>query len=230
MVCSTATVEVAVLYDACIWSLAVGEVHHSHTLVVTPLYALVLKTQSSVLQLAVAVVEVAVYLARIDNLLGNRLPMLSVIEEVAVQLDIRPLEKFGNKVIIATSRDALISIIEVVVIECKADRKATDNICREVSTISTPLLLGLAFDKSVIYICSNERNCLLLKVLRIFYTIALALYLCPCLLGCKRSPELAKGVHIEWQVIDFAIIVCQRRVDKRHKLDNRVHPLPHITV
>ena len=70
----------------------------------------------------------------------------------------------------------------------------------------------------------------MLKVLRVCYTPALALYLLLRLLGSGNAPQLVEGVHIEWQIIEFAVIVCYRRVDIWHKLDNGIDPLPDLLI
>ena len=108
---------------------------------------LVFKAQGAILKFAVAEVEVSVNLARIDNLIGNGLPMLAIIEKVALKLDIRPGEQASDKLIISPARNTLIGVVEIVVIVCKADRQAANDICRKFTAIPAPLFLGIALDR-----------------------------------------------------------------------------------
>lgn len=224
---STAAIEVAMLDNASIRGFAVGEVHNSHTLIVSNIELFMLKAQGAVLQAAIAVVEVAVQFACIDNLIGNRLPMVTVIEKVTIQFDICPLKQARDKGVITTTRNALEGVVEVVIIVGKTDRQATDNIGWKVAAIPTPLLFGIALDKGVIDICSNKRYGLLFKILRIFYIPTLALDLLLRLLCSSHAPQLMEGVHIEGEVIEFTLEIGEWRVYKRNKLNNRVYPLPH---
>ena len=100
MLCRAATIEVAVLDNAGIRGLAVGEVHNRNTLIVRNIQLFMFKAQGAILEFAIAVVEVAVNLARIDNFIGNALPMLAIIEEVALKLDIRPDKQTSDKLVI----------------------------------------------------------------------------------------------------------------------------------
>ena len=61
----------------------------------------------------------------------------------------------------------MIGVVEVVVVALEAEWQATDNPRRKLLATTAPLLLGIALDKLLVDIATNERECLLLEVARL---------------------------------------------------------------
>lgn len=219
------------LDDARIRDLALRVVDNSDALMVLFFKALRLEVKTTILELSELVVEVLVNRARVDDLLGYILIRRALLEVIDSRAHLDAVEQCFDQLIVAANGDALIAVIEVVVVKRIADRQTLDDECRQLRAAAAPLLLRVALDELRVDIRADERDGLLLEVLRLALD-CLALLRDDCL-GLRRRhdvPELAERVHIEWQIVEMTLIVRHRRVDEVIKGDESVDIRPDILI
>ena len=194
----------------------IGVVDDGVALVVANVLFFSFKAQGPVFQFAQAVVKELVDRAGVDDLVKLLQVFVLLVEEVSVQFnrDLVILEHVFHQLGVAALRDALIVIVEVIVVVDQADRQALDDEGRQFSCLSAPLLFRVALDQLFIDVPADQRDCLLFQVLR-----GLASHFCPLFVdlvhGFLRSPNaphLVEGVHVERQVVHLALIVGYRAV------------------
>ena len=230
-VVSSPILEVLMFDNACERGFAVGVIDHRSALIVGLRELLLLEAERAVLQLAVSVVVETVKFTRIEHLFGHSIELLAVVEVVGVEAHLNTLQKSVDQRIIATYRDTLIGVVEVVVVALEAEWQAANNPRRKLTARSTPLLLGVALDKFFVDICPHQRQRLLLEISRLAVEVeSLLLDLCLSLLGTLHTPQRIEGVEVEWQRIDFALLVGEWRVDKWFELHKRVDKVPYLLV
>ena len=87
-------------------------------------------------------------------------------------------------------------------------------------------------DEDFIYVSSNERDCLLFKVLRIgdscFLSLLADLFL--CLVRGDDAPQRMECVHVERQVVQFSLVVRYRRIDVVVEFGKCVYEFPDLFV
>lgn len=226
-----AKLKVLVLDDARVGDLALGVVDHGHALVVLLVERLGLKAQAAVLERAqLKVVE------RVDGAAVNRLGgdiglggnQLFVLH-AAAHFD--ALEHVGDHLGVAAHGDALIAVVEVVVVVGKAAGKALDDARGQVLAVAAPLLLGVALHERLEDVAADERQRLLLQVLRLADVLGGHL-LGDLGLGVRRRddarPHLGEGVHVEGHVVHVAVEVGDRRVDVVVELGEAVDVVPDV--
>jgi len=138
---------------------------------------------------------------------------------------------FHNRGITA-NWNALIPVIEIVVVVSKPQRQPLDDERRQVGAASAPLLFGIALNQLFINIGANQRESLFFQVLW-FCDVQSCNLLCNvflCFLRCPNVPHLAKGVHIERQVVQFVLIDGNRRVDVVVELCELVDVVPNFLI
>lgn len=225
--------EVLVLDDAGVGDLALGVVDHGHALVVGLVERLGLEAQAAVLERAQPEVVERVDGAAVDRpggdigLGGGQLLVL----HAAAHLD--ALEHVGDHLGVAAHGDALVAVVEVVVVVGEAAGEALDDARGQVAAVAAPLLLGVALHERLEDVAADERQRLLLEVCR------LADVLGGHLLGdlglglgvCRRDdarPHLGEGIHVEGHVVHAAAEVGDRRVDVVVELGEAVDVVPDV--
>ncbi|MNJ51213.1 hypothetical protein D3C77_465110 [compost metagenome] len=161
------------------------------------------KLQAPIFEHAVFVIEILVDHAGIHDFLGALEPFFFAIKKIDVQLHLDAFQHLLDNRPITADRNALIAVIEVVVVIGEADGEAFDDEGRQVFGRSPPLLLGIAFDQFFVYIGSDERNRLFLQVSRLGDASGLPLLL-DFKLGFVRgddAPQFIEGVHVEGQIV-----------------------------
>lgn len=226
-----AELEVLVLDDARVGDLALGVVDHGNALVVLLVERLGLKAQATVLERAQLKVVERVDGAAVDRLGGDvglgggQLLVL----HAAAHLD--TLEHVGDHLGVAAHGDALVAVVEVVVVVGKAAGEALDDACGQVLAITAPLLLGVALHERLEDVAADERQRLLLEVLRLADVLGGHL-LGDLGLGVGRRddarPHLGEGVHVEGHIVHVAVEVGYRRVDVVVELGEAVDVVPNI--
>ena len=226
-----AELEVLVLDDARVGDLALGVVDHGHSLVVLLVERLGFKAQAAVLQRTQLKVVERVDGAAVDRLgsdIGLGGDQLLVLHAAA---DLDALEHVGDHLGVAAHGDALVAVVEVVVVVGEAAGEALDDARGQVAAVAAPLFLGVALDERLEDVAAHEGQRLLLEVGR------LADVLGGHLLGdlgagvCRRDdarPHLGEGVHVEGHVVHVAVEVGDRRVDVIVELGKAVDVVPDV--
>lgn len=220
-----------VLDDACVGDLALGVVDHGHALVVGLVERLGLEAQAAVLERAQFKVVERVDGAAVDRpggdigLGGGQLLVL----HAAAHLD--ALEHVGDHLGVAAHGDALVAVVEVVVVVGEAAGEAPDDARGQVAAVTAPLLLGVALHERLEDVAADERQCLLLEVLRLADVLGGHL-LGDLGAGIGRRddarPHLGEGVHVEGHVVHVAAEVGYRRVDVVVELGEAVDVVPDV--
>ena len=220
-----------VLDDAGAGDLALGVVDHGHALVVLLVERLGLEAQAAVLERAQPEVVERVDGAAVDRpggdtgLGGGQLLVL----HAAAHLD--ALEHVGDHLGVAAHGDALVAVVEVVVVVGEAAGEALDDARGQVAAVAAPLLLGVALHERLEDVAADERQCLLLEVCRLADVLGGHL-LGDLGLGVRRRddarPHLGEGVHVEGHVVHVAVEVGYRRVDVVVELGEAVGVVPDV--
>lgn len=226
-----AELEVLVLDDARVGDLALGVVDHGHALVVGFFERLGLEAQAAVLERAQPEVVERVDGAAVDRpggdtrLGGGQLLVL----HAAAHLD--ALEHAGDHLGVAAHWDALVAVVEVVVVVGEAAGEALDDARGQVTAVAAPLLLGVALHERLEDVAADERQRLLLEVLRLADVLGCHL-LGDLGAGVRRRddarPHLGEGVHVEGHVVHAAVEVGDRRVDVVVELGEAVDVVPDV--
>ena len=149
-----------------------------------------------------------------------------------MQHDRRALEQLLDDLRIAADRDALEAVIEIIVVISEAERQPADDKRRQILAVTPPLLLRVALHELLVHIRTNERQRLLLKILRIdnIQFVDLFLNLRLHLLRRRQSPQLREGIHVEGEIVQLVFVLRHRRIDILVKLRKPVDILPHLPV
>lgn len=226
-----------VFYDARPRDLTVGVVHYSVALMVGLIQYFCLKTHCAVVEFAKLEIKILVDRACVDNLLSKALPIGSVAEEIGIYLSFYSVKQAVDKLVVSTYRDALVAVVEIVVVEDEPHGQALDDKRRQVGTLSSPLLLRISFDEPLVDVTTNESQSLLLKIAwllnalcrHILHSIVpLFFYFCQSLSGSGYAPHLVKCVHVERQIVELAFVVGHRRIGISVELNNGVDEVPYF--
>ena len=220
------------LDDARIRRLSVRIVHDGYALIVWCVEHLRVETDCAILQFAESEAEKLVYHARIYGFGRDVRIGFDKIEIVRIRHYVRALEHFADYRGVAAHGYALVAVVEIVVVKGESARQALDDECGQVLTISAPLLFGVAFDEFGVHVRADEFQCLLLEVARFAYAERgdLLLDFGASLFGSDHSPKFAERIHIEGQVVQFAVIIRNRRIDVVVELGKLVDEVPHFLV
>ena len=177
--------------------------------------------------------EVFINHASINNLLGLLFIFLNVIEEVRVKANLDAFKHLFDELRIAANWNALIAIVEIVVVVGKTNRQALNNVGRQIFAITMPLLFGVALDELFVDTTANERNCLLFEILRLTTGHFLALFINTFFSIFWREnirPNFAKRIHIERHVVNLVADACNWRICIAVEFDEGVYKIPNIFV
>ena len=226
-----AELKVLVLDDAGVGDLALGVVDHGNALVVLLVERLGLKAQAAVLQRAQLKVVERVDGAAVDRLGGDvglgggQLLVL----HAAAHLD--ALEHVGDHLGVAAHGDALVAVVEVVVVVGEAAGEALDDARGQILAVAAPLLLGVALHERLEDVAAHEGKRLLLEVRGLADVLGGHL-LGDLGLGVRgrddARPHLGEGVHVEGHVVHVAVEVGDRRVDVVVELGEAVDVVPDV--
>ncbi len=191
-------VEVLELQDARPRHVLVGVVHHRRALEVVDVLDLGLEVDGAPRQPALAVAEVLVDRAGVDDR-DRAAVLVGDVEEVGVQpdLDVRVVGHPGQPGGVAVDRQALVGVVEPAVGEVVADRQPADDVRAQLLGVGLPLLGGVALDERLVERAADQRDRLLLQV-RGRRGVDLA-----GLLG-HQGPRLVGGVRAAEELVDQA--------------------------
>ena len=153
-----AKLEVLVLNRPRIWHFALGVVHHGVALEVGRGEVLVLEAQAAVVEVTEAVAVELVDAPREQDFFGFRFEFAPVVEEIRVELQVyfSVIEQGVDEEVVSALRDALVGVVEVVVVEGEPQRQAADDECRQFGCRPSPLLFGLSLDELFVDVASAE--------------------------------------------------------------------------
>lgn len=220
-----------VLDDAGVGDLALGVVDHGNALVVLLVERLGLKAQAAVLQRAQLKVVECVDGAAVDRLggdVGLGSGQLLVLHAAA---DFDALEHVGDHLGVAAHGDALVAVVEVVVVVGEAAGEALDDACGQILAVAAPLLLGVALHERLEDVAAHEGKRLLLEVRGIADVLGGHLLGDLGLCVGRRDdarPHLGEGVHVEGHVVHVAVEVGDRRVNVVVELGEAVDVVPDV--
>ena len=123
-----------------------------------------------------------------------------------------------DEFVVSADGNALIAVIEVVVVENHADRKALDDESRQLRTFPSPLLFGVAWFGCSFALHLGHGFCLLLVQFG------------KRLVGSGNAPHLVKGVHVEREVIQLALIIGHGRIGVAVEWNDGVDEVPHLFI
>lgn len=226
-----AKLKVLVLDDARVGDLALGVVDHGHALVVGLVERLGLEAQAAVLQRAQLKVVECVDGAAVDRLGGDIGLVGDQLLVFHAATHLHALEHVGDHLGVAAHGDALVAIVEVVVVVGKAAGESLDDARGQVAAVAAPLLLGVALHERLEDVAAHEGQRLLLKVGRLADVLGGHL-LGDLGAGVGRRddarPHLGKGVHVKGHVVHVAVEIGDRRVDVIVELGKAVDVVPDV--
>ena len=125
---------------------------------------LLLKAQATVFQVAETVIEVFVDAASVDDAFGDVLQLVAVRCVVNACAHFDAFQQRIYQPVVPSHRDALIGVVEIVVVESKTERDALDDESRQLRGGTPPLLFGIALDKTAIDVPAAKFQGLLFEV------------------------------------------------------------------
>ena len=135
-----------------------------------------------------------------------------------------------NQHIVTADGNALIEVVEIVIVIGETAGQALNNRRRQLAARAPPLLLRITLDELLKNIAPHKGECLLLQITRLVNILRRNLLgnLSARFFGRANPPHLRKSIHIERQIVDFAVIVSDRGVDVIIKLGKTINVIPHI--
>lgn len=157
-------------------------------------------------------------------------------EEVYARQGFDALEQPVDQAVVAADGNALVGIVEVIVVEHHPHGQPLDDEGGQLGAGAAPLFLGVALDEPLVDVAADERQGLFFQVARLADTPGSHLYdgLSPLfaelglgLSGCGDAPHLVKGVHVEGQVVEPPLVVSHGAVGVAVEGGDAVHEVPH---
>ena len=229
--------EVLVLDDSGVGDVALGVVDHGAALVVGGVERFFLEVDGAVFQLAEAVAVEFINLTGEDDFFSLGFPVFSAGEEVLVHSCFDAFQQGCGEFVVTADGDALVGIVEVVVVVDEADGQAAYDEGRKLGAGASPLLFCVAFDEFLVDIPADEGERLLFQVAGLcgagsvhgcegvlFLSFDDGLGFC----RCGAAPHLVEGVHVEGQVVTLAPVLCHGGVREAVEGYQRIHKVPHL--
>ncbi len=193
-----------VLYYPGVGHFTAGVVYDGVALVVVRVQHFGLEVYLAVFKVSEAVAEVCVYGPGVYDTVCLGEPALLAFVEVHARAHFNAFQHLPDYGGVAPLRDALVTVIEVVVVKGEAHRKALDYEGRKLGAVPSPLLLRVSLHELFVKGAAHEVYGLLLKVLGAG-RVAAADLLLYARLGLRWSedvrPHLREGVHVERHVV-----------------------------
>ena len=178
---------------------AVRIVHDGYTLVIFFFEAFRFKTQAAIFQGAQFVTKVFINGARIDNPFCHIFVFVAVLQIIHTGTDFNASKKAFYELVVAAHGNALVAIVEVVVIKSIAHGKAFNDECWQLLAASPPLLFRITFDELRINVRPDKGNGLFFEIFWIRDACFGALLgnLFGRFLRCHNAPHFRKGIHVK---------------------------------
>ena len=226
-----AELEVLVLDDAGVGHLAGRVVHHGHALVVCLVEDLAFEAKAAVLQRAKLEVVERVDGAAVDGPGGDVRLLGDEVLVLHAAAHLHALEHVRDHLGVAAHGDALVAVVEVVVVIGEAAREALDDARGQVPAVTAPLLLRVALHERLEDVATHEGERLLLEVSRLADVLGGHLLGDLCTSVCRRDdarPHLGERVHVERHVVHAAAEVGHGRVHVVVELGEAVDVVPDV--
>ena len=234
---STKHFKVLVLDDARVGLVMRGVVDDGVSLIVRGILGAGLETDRAPVKFAEFKVEIFIEGARIDELVGYLAPVAFVFgKEVYARAGLDTGEQAVDELIVAADGDALVLVVEIIIVEYKAYRESFDDECRKIFATAAPLLLCVFLDELLEDVLAYERERLFFKIRGLAAVQGgkrLRLLLFDFRLGLFRSqhsPHLVKCIHVEWQIVKFSLVVGNGTVCVAVEFHDGIHEVPHQLV
>ena len=181
-----------------------------------------LKAQGPVFQRPVALIEILIDQTGIkdpaEGVLSHAEDAVFLCDrllEIRSQLYRDILQDLFHQGRVAANGNALIGIVEIIVVKGKAHGKSSYNKSGKLPAVPAPLLLGITLDQLFIDIASCQRKGLFLQVPGFVHLCLGHLSVDDglCLCGRLDIPHPAEGIHIERKVVQFLSVSGHRAVD-----------------
>ena len=207
------------------------------SLIVRGIFCARLETDRAPVEFAESEVKIFVDGSRVDEFVGNLAPVTLVFgKEVYSSASLDTGEQAVDELVVAADGDALVLVVEVVVIEHEAYREALDDERRQVLATAAPLLLGVFLDEFLKDIPAHKRERLFFEIRGLaavqdgerFGLLLLDFRLCFC--RSQHAPHLVERVHVEWQVVKLSLVVGNGAVRVAVKFHDGIHEVPHLLV
>lgn len=153
------------LNDTGVGHLSLGVVDYGIALKVGCVEPFVLKAQTAVVEVAVAVIVKLIDAAGVECAAGLRMEFVTVGKVVGAQAYIGLGQQGVDECIVSpTLGYALVAVVEIVVVEGEAEGQPLDDESRQLGGGTAPLLFGIPLDESLVNVAPAQCECLLLKV------------------------------------------------------------------
>ncbi len=228
-----------VLDDARIGYFALGIVDDGVSLPVRGVLYLRLEGYRTVLQLAETIIEIFVDRTREHHPVRKSGQFLAVLKVIAAGEHLATLQQAAYQCVISADRDALIFVVEIVVVKRVAHGQTLDDECRQLRALPSPLLLRVAFYQRFVDVLAYQQLRLFFEIARfrdacrrhpLHRFTALLLQLGLCLAGRAHAPHLIERVHVERQIEEPPFVVGDGRVGVAVELYEGVDEVPHLLV
>ena len=211
-------------------------VDHGIALVVGGILYACFKRDRAPVEPSQAIIVELVQLAREDNLFRHAFPIGPVVEEIGVQAGLDAFQQAFCQLVVAAYGNALVFVVEIIVVEDHTDGKPLDDERRQVATLAAPLLFGVFLDERLVDITAHQRQSLLFEIGR-FTALERGhrLGFLRLQFGLRSgrvgdTPHLAEGVHVEGQVVEASLVVGQGRIGVAVEGHQRIDEVPHPLV
>ena len=218
------------LYNPCPGNFAVGIVYGCVALKIGHIQKLVFEPDGAVFQSSVPVAEELVDGAGVDDLFGAGNKFVPVRKKVAAEAHFDRAEHICDQLCVATYGYALVTVVEIVVIERKPDGQTADDEGGQFPAVPAPLLLSVPLYKFFVYGFADEIDCLLFEIGGPAFIVFAYFFGYPCLRlggGKHVAPQLCERVHVEGQVITFVLIPCHGAIYKVIEFGKFIYILPY---
>ena len=154
-----------------------------------------------------------------------------MLEEIDIQPHFNAIQHFLHHRRVARVRDALIAVVEVVVVIGEAHGQTADDEGGQLAAGAPPLLLAVSAHEGFVDVAPDERNRLFFQILRFARDfLALPLNDFARLIRLRHAPHGIKRVHVEGHMVQAILVFCQRRVREAVERGEAVGVLPNLLV
>lgn len=226
-----AELEMFVFDNARVRGFPIGVIHDGYALMVGFFQAFCLEAKPAVFQIAKSIVEIGVDRTGVNDRLGDAFIVVTLFVEINAKPHFDVFQQRIDELVVPADGDALIAVVEVVVVKSVAHGKAPDDERGQIGTAAPPLLFCVAFDEFGINVAAYEGYGLLFEIFRLsLYGLSLFGNFRRRLSGRHEPPELGERIHIEGKIEELAFVVGYGGIDVVIELGELIHIVPNVLV